>query len=119
MTTTTIVRLNRAERETVNELLDYLNGHYADKLTAEGLAEQFCLPIKKMQAAVFQKTGRSLYNHIAYLRVEAAKMLILDEEPLKRVACAIGYKRPSHFGAFFKKQTGLTPLEYRDRYSTT
>jgi len=47
------------------------------------------------------------------VRLERAKELLLTRMPVKQVAAAVGYTRASSFNDFFRHQTGLTPLAFR------
>jgi AraC family transcriptional regulator len=66
-------------------------------------------------AASFQKHfGVSVGEFVRLRRIEQARgMLSHTEQPLSEVALLLGFSDQSHFCRTFKKQTGLSPLEYR------
>jgi transcriptional regulator GlxA family with amidase domain len=45
----------------------------------------------------------------------AEEMIAKSNEPFSQVAYAVGFSDSRYFGKCFKKQTGLTPSEYRER----
>lgn len=53
-------------------------------------------------------------KYIRHIKLELAKnMLVLSHKPISQVAREAGYKDIAHFDRVFKKETGVTPLEYR------
>lgn len=64
-------------------------------------------------------TGERLVNHIASLRIDRAKEL-LDQDVLtsRDIGRAIGYGSAQAFHRFFKKMTGMTPQEYKNKSKT-
>ncbi len=92
------------------------------------LVENFCDPnISLMSVArhiglspahfstVFsQTTGRSFINYLTMLRMERAKELLTSTSmKLAAIATDVGYNEPNYFSHVFRKQTGMTPKEYR------
>lgn len=71
-------------------------------------------------SVLFKKsTGTNFVDHIADLRINAAKELLKD--PLKsnaEIASMAGYESSSYFARAFKKKTGMTPTEYRKKSAT-
>jgi len=59
-------------------------------------------------------------SEIILLRIiqEAKIQLKSTNKIVKEIAFELGFKTISSFSAFFKKRTGLTPLEYRDEIGT-
>ena len=60
------------------------------------------------------------YSPLAYqtsLRVERAKDLLRSTTlRISEVAAKVGYQNPMYFSSTFKKHTGMTPLEYREKF---
>lgn len=62
----------------------------------------------------------ALYNHKSPLAIiqeriieEAKRLLIYTNKPAKEIAYFLGFDDASVFGKFFKRQTGLSPLEFK------
>jgi AraC family transcriptional regulator len=61
-----------------------------------------------------QHFGVSIGEFVRLRRIEQAReMLANSDQPLGDVALLLGFSDQSHFCRTFKKQTGLSPLEYR------
>jgi AraC-like DNA-binding protein len=61
--------------------------------------------------------NKNFFELLAYYRVEYAKKLIIDDRDIKltveELAEMVGYNSKSSFNIAFKKQTLITPSEYR------
>ncbi len=52
---------------------------------------------------------------VAKMMEEAKKLLAFSTADVVKISQDLGFSNPSHFGKFFKKATGETPLEFRRR----
>ena len=58
--------------------------------------------------------GKSPVGYLTEIRVQRAKELLRDTSlPVLEIAASVGIKNPYYFSRFFKKQTGLSPTDYR------
>ena len=63
-----------------------------------------------------QEKGMNLSEYIENCRVRRAKELLKKSElKIKEIGLMVGYDAPHSFTRFFKRMTGVTPLEYRDK----
>lgn len=61
-------------------------------------------------------TGKTVSAYVEACRVEQAKKLLADQEfPVKQVAEKCGFNHPNSFARAFRRATGLSPSEYRQR----
>ena len=63
----------------------------------------------------------ALYNHKSPLAIiqerivqEAKRLLIYTDKPAKEIGYYLGFEEAGHFGKFFKKQTGVSPSEFKN-----
>ena len=60
------------------------------------------------------QSGRSAIKHIhERLVLEARRQLFHTQNTLKEIAFDLGFSDTSYFSRFFKRETGVTPAEYR------
>lgn len=82
--------------------------------TVTDYARQLSVHANHLNRAVKEVTGKSPSTHILLRIAEEAKALILNTDwPISEIAYTLGFEYPSHFAAFLKKQTGLTPKQIR------
>lgn len=61
-----------------------------------------------------KETGKSAQEHIQLKMVEVAKEKIYEPgKSISEIAYELGFKHPQHFTRMFKKNTGLSPNEFR------
>lgn len=108
------VRSNTVYQKGIRSVADYINEHFNEDLELETLAA-----IAGLSPSYFTRTFKKMYDcspsiYIAMVRISNAKVLL--EETLlavKDIAERVGYNRSSTFCDAFKKETGMTPNEYR------
>ena len=86
-------------------------------LTLEQLAAQLRLRPKLLSQAINAGLGQNFFEFINTYRIEEAKRLLTDPADKKvtvlEVLYAVGFNSKSSFNTVFKKQTGLTPSEFK------
>lgn len=64
------------------------------------------------------ETGENLSEYVQRVRMNQAEYLLKHSaDKIFEIAASLGYQRPHSFNYAFKKKFGMTPQEYRDRFS--
>jgi len=64
-----------------------------------------------------QQNGQTFTEYLIYLRIGKAKeMLRQTDMKTSQIARETGYNDAHYFSYIFKKNTGMTPSEYRSQY---
>jgi len=72
------------------------------------------LSAKHLSEVVKAQSGKPAIKHLhERLVLEARRLLLHTQRPLKEIAFDLGFAEPSYFNRFFKRETGITPAEYR------
>ena len=109
-----ITHLCQYEMDCVDQAILFIEKNYRNAISAEQLAMEARLSIRKLRAGLKSKTGLTLHEFHFKVRIEKAKPLLRDTYyPLKAIARWVGFKTESHFCKRFKRGTMLTPIEYR------
>ena len=103
-------------RDCVKEAVAYVNENYFEELTLSGLADKYAVESSYFSKLFKQETGENLMLYIAGKRIEKAKELMKREDiNIAEVAFMVGYDDYTYFSKVFKKHTGVSPREYRNR----
>jgi AraC-like DNA-binding protein len=112
---------NRAEvkDEELNLVVAYIHKRLSARLTNEELAGLASMSVRAFERRFSVAFGTSPQQYIRRLRVRlASQELANSARPLKEVAAAFGFADQSHFTREFRRETSLTPAEFRRRLSS-
>ena len=99
---------------TVNEIVQYIDNNYTEKITLEELAFLFRTNRSTLCKAFRLATGKSLGEYISDKKTEKAKALLAREDKsITQIAERLNFDSVPYFCEFFKRRTGLTPSTYR------
>lgn len=112
---------DRANASTDNAVIclirDYINQNYSDpSLSVKDISA--CVNLSASYVCTYFKaaTGATLNQYITEFRMEKAKQLLSDPRyKINDISAAVGYNDGNYFGKSFRKHTGLTPSEYREK----
>lgn len=100
--------------DTVNRFLESVFNPDNDIKTLSSYAVQAGISENYLSRQIKQHTGRSVGAWIDIVRTIRAKKLLADSSvSIIDVAAAVGLDDQSYFARFFKRQTGMTPSEFR------
>lgn len=95
-----------------------LQAKYRDDLSIDDLAGAVAMSPRTLLRRFKAATGRLPGAYLQAVRVEMAKaMLENDRASVQSIAAAVGYDDVSFFRTLFKRETGMTPAEYRARFA--
>lgn len=87
----------------------------SEKITAEDIAKRMNMSYSGFRRAFKEYTGSSPSKYMLELKLNEAKLLLsTSTQSVKQISYSLNFDNPDYFGIFFKKRTGLTPLEYRN-----
>jgi AraC family transcriptional regulator, regulatory protein of adaptative response / methylphosphotriester-DNA alkyltransferase methyltransferase len=87
---------------------------YAEPLSVAGVARAIGTSPRQLQR-VFEEVGaRSFRSHLAAVRMDRARELLLDHGgTVRNVAATVGYSQPAQFAKAFRRHHGVSPSELR------
>jgi transcriptional regulator GlxA family with amidase domain len=98
----------------LNRVLDYIETHLADKITAMGLADLIEVSTGKLFRAFKISVGVTPFHYITRRRVElACTMMKATREPLSQLAIACGLCDQAHLCRVFRRTIGMSPSAWR------
>ena len=97
---------------------DYIENNFREKITVDHLATMTILGRRSFERRFKKATTDTVTKYIQRVKIEAAKMsLESTRENIYEIMYNVGYTDPKAFRGTFKKITGLTPIEYRNKYN--
>lgn len=99
---------------TAREIVRYLEDHYRENITLEGLCRWFGYSRTRLNQLFREYTGTSVYRYLIGLRLAAAcRSLRNSKKSIYSIAMENGFSSQNYFSRQFKKYIGCTPGEYR------
>lgn len=110
-------RAQRLSEEAVMDTLRYLHAHFAEKLTLAVLSAQANLSPIYFHRLFTRMTHKTPSLYLQQVRLDRARYLLLHTAMNgNEIAVACGFSTPSYFSMVFKRQTGMTPMAFRDSH---
>lgn len=96
----------------INTIVRYMTEHFHEDLTSESVAQMFFISRSKFNRDFREYTTISFHQFLIELRVSKAKYMLKNGCGIRDVANSVGFENDSYFCQFFKKETGVTPLQF-------
>lgn len=110
-------RSSRGKNDVIERMLAYIQAHYRENnLSLDRLADEFQLSPSYISKLFKEHTESNFIDHLIEIRINASKELLANPDmKVNKIGEAVGYANTGSFLRTFKKYTGMTPTEYRDR----
>ncbi len=106
------------EDERIKKAQEFIESNYREKITVEQLASTFALSRRNLERRFKKATANTVVEYIQRVKIEAAKIsLETSRENISEVMYKVGYNDTKAFRTTFKKITGLSPVQYRNKYN--
>src|SRR6185437_13664654 len=106
------------ERGRLAKLLDWVREHLAAEHTVESLAQRASMSARTLQREFKVATGLAPYAWIVRERIERAKELLeTGRLPAQRIAERVGMGSAESLRHHFRARVGVSPSQYRERFS--
>ncbi|HET8837489.1 MAG TPA: helix-turn-helix domain-containing protein [Flavobacteriaceae bacterium] len=104
--------------EPVKKVQNFIEENYEDKITVDKLAEMFALSRRSLERRFKKATQNTVVEYIQRVKMEAAKKSLENSQKnVGEVMFDVGYSDDKAFRNTFKKVTGISPSQYRNRYN--
>ncbi len=108
----------RRAKGLIGKIETYIEEHCGEELSRDKIAASVYLSPDYASKLFKAETGIALKDYITDTRIRLAKQLLADDSlSVSRVAQQVGLDNFSYFSTVFKKATGMTPREYKQKYS--
>ena len=96
-------------------VLEFIEDTLGQPIKLRELAALAGISARHFERAFRQSTGSSPHAYVMDRRLHSAGDLLINrpELPIEQIALRLGFSSSSHFSSAFRRQTGLTPTDFR------
>jgi AraC-like DNA-binding protein len=81
------------------------------------MAEKLNTSARCLTDMLKQQTGKTALDHIHIFLIDEAKnVLRSSDRTIAETAYLLGFENPPYFTRLFKKETGLSPIQYKEQH---
>lgn len=105
------------QKDTFSKIAAFVLERYTDPdFSVEDISVQTGLSQVHLRRIFKNARNTSPVRYVNFLRLEKAKnMLVASNFSIAEIALSVGFRDPYYFSRLFKKEVGITPMEYRKR----
>lgn len=109
-------KLSAPYSRAVRKSIQYMRSHIQDKISVKELAETVNLSTSRYSHLFKEETGMSPMAYFQKEKIENAKQMLNDSKfSIYEISTILGFSNESHFIKVFRKETCMTPGEYRKK----
>jgi transcriptional regulator GlxA family with amidase domain len=95
----------------------YIESKLDEKVSVEELSTRFAVGRRNFDRRFIRATGNTPVEYLQRVKIEAAKKRIENgRNTINEIMYEVGYSDVKAFREVFRKITGMSPLEYRNKY---
>ena len=106
------------EDETVKKAQSYIESKLHEKISVEHLSSRFTVGRRNFDRRFIKATGNTPLEYMQRVKIESAKKTFENSrKTINEVMYEVGYADVKAFREVFRKITGMSPIEYRNKYN--
>jgi len=100
----------------INQLLEWLHGHYSEEINWPEAADRFTLALRTLHRQMKLQTGMTPQRYLNRLRLlEARRRLHHSDQSITDIAYACGFSDSNHFSTQFRREFSMSPKLMRNQ----
>ncbi len=104
--------------EKIKHILKYVENHYTEKITIADIAKEAGMSQSHFMKYFRNRMGISFVSYLNEYRLTmASRLLAASDSSILNIASEAGFENLSYFNRLFKKRFGMTPRDYRRKYT--
>ncbi len=112
-----LAKAGDSRKQIYYNILDYIQRNISRNLRVYDIARHFGYHEKYLSHMFHTLSGMTLKQYILKKKIETANYLLTDtNQTVADIAAFLGYSDSHNFMKLYKKETGLTPTEYRNAF---
>lgn len=104
----------------VARALSYMAGQSTEHLSVPKIAKHVGIGRQTLESGFRKQLGRTVNEELIRLRISKLKRLLVEsEESVKELSSKVGFGTTANMFPMFKRHTGMTPKEYREKHGSS
>jgi transcriptional regulator GlxA family with amidase domain len=104
--------------ETVKKAQNYIENNLQEKISMEKLSSKFSVGRRNFDRRFIKATGNTPVEYLQRVKIESAKKALeSSRKTVNEVMYDVGYSDVKAFREVFRRITGLSPLEYKNKFN--
>ena len=104
--------------EPVKKAQEFIENNVSDRIWVEALATRFAIGNRIFERLFKKATNNTPVEYMQRVKIEAAKKYLeISSKNINEVMYDVGYTDTKAFRTIFKRITGLSPIDYRNKYN--
>ena len=104
--------------EVVKKAQAYIEDNFYEKISVENLSQKFAVGRRNFDRRFIKATGNTPVEYLQRVKIESAKKEFeTTRKTINEVMYEVGYSDVKAFREVFRKITGMSPLEYKNKYN--
>lgn len=102
------------QEQVFNQFIDLVNEHGSRERSIQFYADRLLLSPNRLSTIIKEYSGRTIMQWLNQETLLQAKVLLRHSDlMIYEIADRLGFNEATAFNRYFKRETGMTPLEYR------
>ncbi|AYQ35842.1 GlxA family transcriptional regulator [Runella sp. SP2] len=102
----------------IKKVQDFIETNYQDKITVDDLSDTFGIGRRTFERRFKKATNNTVVEYLQRVKMEVAKKQFeLTRKTVNEVMYDVGYTDTKAFRDVFRKVTGLSPIDYKNKYN--
>lgn len=113
-----IIDNNKLNGNDINNAINFIERNIKKGITLEDVSNHVNLSIYYLSKIFKREMNINFITYMTERKIEIAKdMLVNTDLPIINIAIELAYNESNYFSKAFKKKVGMTPSEYREKFS--
>lgn len=109
--------MNTGGSNLINDIIAYIDKNYREDLSLSYIGDIYGKHPNYISTLFKKETNTGFLKYLHTVRLKHAIIrLVNSTDSIKYISQQVGYSEPREFAKLFKKKTGLTPTELREKY---
>lgn len=101
----------------IHTIIHYVHAHPQRMPEIMELADLVGLSDSHLRKLFIKQTGQAPLHFVHSIKIgQAKKLLATSVKPISQIGYELGVDNPNYFSRLFKTKTGMTPMQYRQKY---